>query len=171
MSFEFLLAKDEKGLHRLRFLYLKLYFSDKSLTNLRNEKYEVKEDRQDTVLINCVKSLLKNQETFRGSIEVWSVPNMYKDRISIGTKDAFEHFIIKDKKPDEPYSHLVHIPRSHTISMSIFGASNNQNPERNVFRSTGFFGPGCQLKRTAFTGYWDPPKRASITLPPSYCEE
>jgi hypothetical protein len=167
MSFEFLLAKDEKGLHRLRLLYLKLYFSDKPLTNL----YEVKEDRKDPVLINCVKSLLKNQETFRGSVEVWNVPDMYKGRISIGTKHAFEHFIIKDKNPYEPAPHLIHIPRSRTISMSIFDASNNQNLERKKFRSTEFFGLARQTKRTAFTDYWDPPKRASITLPPSYCEE
>jgi hypothetical protein len=166
MCFEFLLAKDEKGLHRLRLLYMKLYFSGEQSKKIS----EIKEDRKDPVLIECVKSLLKNQETFRGSIEVWSVPDIYKDRISIGTKHAFEHFVIKDKKPDETPPHAVHIPRSHTISMSIFEAQCTISPF-NMLSSTRFLGQPPRPKRTAFTGYWDPPQRTTITLPPSYCDE
>lgn len=166
MSFEFLLAKDEKGLHRLRLLYLKLYFSGEPSTTL----IDIKEDRKDPVLIDCVKSLLKNQETFRGSVEVWSVPDVYKDRISIGTKHAFEHFVIKDKKPDEPEPHAVHIPRSRTIAMSIFDAHTTRSPF-NMMSSARFLNQPSRPKKTAFTGYWDPPKRTSITVPPAYCDD
>ena len=146
MSFEFLLAKNDKGIQRLRLLYLKLYFSDEITPDLN----EVKEDRQDLILIECIKNIMKIRETFRNSIEVWRIPNEYKERISIGTKNKFEHIIIASKTPNEPDPIILNVSHFHQ-----------------QINTKSYSKP----KKTAFTGYWDPPNRASITLPPDYCDD
>jgi len=151
MSFETIIAKDERGLLRLKQLYIKLYFS----TEHKLRPDDVKVNRNDPILVECVKSLLKNRESFRNSFELWSVPAEYMDRISIGTKDVFEHLIIQDKKDGDPEPKLVSVLRSRTIAMSIHDSAHRRS----------HFKP-----KNAFSGIWDRKARAPA-MAPIYCDD
>lgn len=160
MSFQVIIAKNDKGRIRLKMLYIKLYFSSEPDIDFA----KVEEDKLDPVLIECVKSLLKNKESFRGSLEIMEVPAQYIERFSIEEKDGVDCIIIKDKKDDEPEIKEVFIPRSQTIAMSIFNAT-RRSPFSMINNSR--FKPG----RTAFSGYWDSNARAEPCLPPIYIDD
>ena len=158
MSFEIILVKDRKGLLRLRQLHIKLYFSTES--NLGSN--DVKEDRRDPILLECMKSLLKNKESFRNSFEIWEVPLKYLERTSIDSKFSAEYLVIKDKKEGDSEPKLLNIPRSRTIAMSIYDAARYSSSYNMIGRST--------FKPTAFSGYWDRNVR-SPPMPPIYCDD
>jgi hypothetical protein len=158
MSFELILAKDKRGTILLRQLHVKLYLS--TVPDLII--YEVKEDRADPFLSECVKSIMKESLSFRESLKIMKLPNIYKDRWAIERQESCERIIIQNKKDDEPDPEEVN-PRS--MALSLYDAAQLSSPFSMISRSV--FRPGRRPPRAAFTGYWDAP----TISPPIYLDE
>ena len=97
---------------------------------------KVTEDRTDPIFIECVKSLMKVYRNFNDSIEIWKVPEIYRDRISIGTTNSLEHICIKEKLQNEPNPCLVQVYLCRTISKLILDSyGDDYNINKNVMSS------------------------------------
>lgn len=162
MPFEIVLANDDDGLRRLRGIYIKLYFSH--IPDLKLD--DVKENRKDIILIDCVKTLMKNNDNFLNSFTIFEIPDEYQEDISIGNTTAFENLIIKNKPYDGKDQKIrkIQIPQNRTIIQSIFEV--NRNPFPIPFR---------RRPNGAFANYWDNSARAQpifdITPPKYECDE
>lgn len=89
MSFEIVITHTQKGIQHLRQLHVKLYFDGRDI-----DADDIKEDRADPILVECVKSIMKEKSNYKKVFTIYQLPLEYCEIFSIGNSGCDEHLII-----------------------------------------------------------------------------